>query len=423
MRLLLYGLQNSGATLLALLAGQRPGSIVLPDLWTMHAAPEISDRYDVCVKATVTTAFPLERHVERFRPDLVVMVVRRPVDNLLSLRHKSYAGHDGTLEEKFAIADGHFAERDGIDLVLHFEDVVDAADQLTEPLAAVGWVLPTDATRFPRRPVDMERTIWRRMPELYADVQWGTGEARLDPLASIRLGSASNDEAAIFCSRHAPQLHKYYESRPGVSGRIPVTRTAQDDAALQSLSGFVTGQLALCESAVRSGLLAEAEEITADLIRLAPDRGEVWGARARVLEALGCAGSARDELEIAVEAASTKDARRELLTARARQELRLGNPHGCLEISERIVAEWPGDAGALHGLADACVRLGRAEEGRGYIEQLLERDPRNVQALLVLANAWLALGSVADAVDALLQCLAIAPNFQPAIRKLAELSG
>ncbi len=61
----------------------------------------------------ITTAYPLATHVERFRPDRVVLFLRDPRDNYESLRTKPYRHHSGLMDEKFILLDQLFAERSG----------------------------------------------------------------------------------------------------------------------------------------------------------------------------------------------------------------------------------------------------------------------------------------------------------------------
>ncbi len=78
MRLLIYGMQSSGATTFTLFLAQRPDCLALVDVLNNFAAPRVNTAMDMVVKVTMTTAYPLAVHVERFRPDKIVLFLRDP---------------------------------------------------------------------------------------------------------------------------------------------------------------------------------------------------------------------------------------------------------------------------------------------------------------------------------------------------------
>ena len=124
MRLLVYGMQSSGATAFTLFLAQHPDCLALVDVLNNFAAPRVTTSMDMVVKVTMTTAYPLAVHMERFRPDRVVLLLRDPHDNYQSLKTKNYRNYSGLLDEKFMILDQVFAERDHFDAVIHYEDFI-----------------------------------------------------------------------------------------------------------------------------------------------------------------------------------------------------------------------------------------------------------------------------------------------------------
>lgn len=88
MRLLIHGMQSSGATTFTRTLAERPGCVALVDIANNFAAPRATTTVDFVAKVVVTTAYPLAVHVERFRPDKVVLLLRDPRDNYQSLRTK-----------------------------------------------------------------------------------------------------------------------------------------------------------------------------------------------------------------------------------------------------------------------------------------------------------------------------------------------
>ena len=427
MRIMFYGLQNSGATLLTLLAGQREGSIVIPDLWTMYPAPRVDAGLDACVKVTVTATYPLQRHVEEFRPDHVFLVVRRPVDNIASLWRKSFARHDGTPEEKFAIADAHFAEPDAFSGVVAFEDFVADPSVVTRRLAELGWELPESAADFPRTALQMERHIWAVAPQLYRQAEWGTGQARVQPLRTIRLGNVDDPAAAAFCRAHAPAMHASYEQRRA-AGTLPapvatLKHSALDEVALQGQRNYVGNQLGLFEGLMRAGDGPAALELAVELCALGPDMPEVWNAQVRALEQCGRADEAEAVLTRAVAAAEPGSAQHAALRVHlATRAARAGDLDRCVQIAQQVLDDHPGTVGAHQALADVALRQQRFEDAERHALAVLEVDPRSLNGRRVYADALFGLGQVEAACDWLRSCLAIAPDFQIAARKLARYS-
>ncbi len=58
-RLLVYGMQSSGATAFTLFLAQRPDCLALVDVLNNFAAPRVTTEMDMVVKVTMTTAYPL----------------------------------------------------------------------------------------------------------------------------------------------------------------------------------------------------------------------------------------------------------------------------------------------------------------------------------------------------------------------------
>src|SRR5262249_909922 len=100
MKILLYGMQSSGASTICLLLAQKPNWLGFIDVWSMFAAPTIPAGQDAVAKVVATTGFPLALHKERFQPDATFLVLRHPFDLVSSLERKAYANDDGLMEEK-----------------------------------------------------------------------------------------------------------------------------------------------------------------------------------------------------------------------------------------------------------------------------------------------------------------------------------
>lgn len=425
MRVLVYGLQNSGATLVTLYIGQRPGTLIVPDLWTMFCAPRATFEQDACVKVTITESFPLETHVTAFKPDFKILVVRRPMDNWLSLRKKAFANHNGTIEQKFARVDRAFMHRNRFDAFIVFEDFVSFPAPLSQCLQDAGWALPADAGCYPRTALDMERHIWSTAPYLYDQIQWSVGQARIQPLAQIVLGYNDDPRARSFCERHCPNLHRFYEDHVSKSESCVGKRLihlSQDEDAFQSQQKFVENMLALFESSLRAGNSSTAMEIAEDLCACAPDRPEVWNAKARAHEAAGELPMAEKTLHDALQLSPTDRAPAFHLNL-ARQALRSGKVSDAMEIATRILHEDPDNLPAHLTAAEAQLRARRFESVMDHAERAMALDPRNVNARRLLAESFLGLGRGKEALELFRSCLAITPGYQPAEMRLLQLTG
>lgn len=214
MRVLIYGLQNSGATLFSFFMGQKPASLILPDIWSMYRAPSWNIEADLCVKTTITTTFSIEDHKESFQPDLTILVIRHPEDNYISLRKKHFRNDDGSMEEKFALLDSIFDDYEKFDYVIRFEDFVMNPELIAKELCKLGWDMPPDASRLTRTPHDMEMAVWRSSPELYNLIKWGAGNSRSMPIKDIQLVRSDDQAAHEFSWRHAPRLSETYHNNP-----------------------------------------------------------------------------------------------------------------------------------------------------------------------------------------------------------------
>lgn len=178
MRLLVHGMQSSGATAFTQVLAQRPGCVALIDIPNNYAAPRVSTSLDFVAKAVITTAYPLAVHVERFRPDRTVLLLRDPRDNYASLRTKPYRHHSGLMHEKFQILEGLFLARDGFDAVIHYEDLVARDPAILAAMAALGWPVTEDYFQFRRSYDELLGSLWAAEPALQEEMEVVFGNAR-----------------------------------------------------------------------------------------------------------------------------------------------------------------------------------------------------------------------------------------------------
>ncbi len=216
MRLLIYGMQSSGASTLAMILAQKPMTSAFVDIWTMFAAPALPGEVDVVAKVVVTTAFPLALHQERFQPDRTLLLLRHPVVNYRSLAAKTYRHHCGFMEEKFAILDEVFGQGARFDGVVHYEDLVfDPLGTLAE-VSKLGWPCDSTFLRLARSHRDIVAFNNQRFPFLGDRLQYGSGNYRGGYLKTEHAGLTDLSDAspvAEWCPRIIEHYRRLMEQK------------------------------------------------------------------------------------------------------------------------------------------------------------------------------------------------------------------
>jgi glycosyltransferase involved in cell wall biosynthesis len=100
MRLLIYGMQSSGASLLAFLMSQEPETLAIVDCWGGVVPSFANYAGDIVLKTTVKTDATIAEHVEAFKPDFTILVERNILDVRNSLATKYYRDEGGDLKAK-----------------------------------------------------------------------------------------------------------------------------------------------------------------------------------------------------------------------------------------------------------------------------------------------------------------------------------
>lgn len=213
MRLLVHGMQSSGATAFTRALAERPGCLALVDIANNFAAPRVTSSADFVAKVVVTTAYTLAEHVERFQPDRTILLLRDPRDNYVSLADKNYRHHSGLMDEKFALLDRIFADRALYDATIHYEDFVARSPAVHAALADLGWPIGEENYTFRRDYNDLLGTLWQAEPQLqesmtvvFGNVQ---GKGISDQWRDKRYTPAVEETVARLC----PRLLAYYQTR------------------------------------------------------------------------------------------------------------------------------------------------------------------------------------------------------------------
>lgn len=217
MRLLIHGMQSSGATAFTRVLSERPGCIALVDIPNNFAAPRVTTDLDFVAKAVITTAYPFEVHRERFRPDRSVLLLRDPRDNYQSLRTKPYRHFSGLMEEKFEVLESVFLCRHQFDAVIHYEDVVNRAPTMLVTMADLGWPIQPDYFQFRRSYNELLGSLWEAEPHLQQEMETAFGNARGRELTDRFRDQPWDKTVESRVETLCPKLLEYYRNRPGIN--------------------------------------------------------------------------------------------------------------------------------------------------------------------------------------------------------------
>lgn len=225
-RLLVYGMQSSGATLVAVLLSQDHATLAVPDVFCGQVATPASvfpeDRR-VVTKATVAADRTLGDHLCSFRPDRTVLVLRHPCQTVASLCRKPYASDGGPIDIKLARLEETFAARASFDAVVCYEDVVLQPAVAVDALRTIAPGLTLDAWTMRRHLDEIEgdaRTV-PALDETYITA-WGGGNVsttRIDPHRVFRPVS-TRTRAVVEAA--CPELLRWYDDR--YASRYPTWR-------------------------------------------------------------------------------------------------------------------------------------------------------------------------------------------------------
>jgi hypothetical protein len=132
------------------------------------------------VKVAITTAYPLATHMERFRPDRTILLLRDPRDTYQSLRTKPYRNHSGLMEEKFLALDQLFAERHRFDAVIRYENFVARDPAVPAAINRLGWPVEEAFYKYRRDHNEILKALYDHLPDLWGhmDMTFGNVQGR-----------------------------------------------------------------------------------------------------------------------------------------------------------------------------------------------------------------------------------------------------
>jgi hypothetical protein len=209
MRVLIYGMQSSGASTLAYLMAQKPDCCAFVDIWSMYVAPRLGGAGDVVAKTVVTTAFPLRLHQRRYQPDVTILFLRDPLATYRSLMTKVYRHDDGFVEEKLAVLDRVFRRGRDYDVLVRYEDMTRESGAVEQLCRDVGWKFDRKWLNFPRPLPEIVALNEERYPEIRGRLRYGIGNFRRN-FQSAAAQNAPEDDA-VACVRSAcPSIWAHY---------------------------------------------------------------------------------------------------------------------------------------------------------------------------------------------------------------------
>lgn len=222
MRIFVYGLQSSGASLFTYWLSQLEGYCGVIDLFVREPtprAPRIGCE-NVVLKAVVSNR-NVAKQITRFQPDISILYIRDPYHNYASLSTKPFRDRGGSIDEKFAALDilvGKTRSANSqFDTIIRYEDFIQYPEDIIRKLNAVG--VPVDSSNYVfRRSVDDVVAFTAAHSKLLARAYtktWGTGNIHqidVDSALELKQPDVSHDiEKAM--EKWCPNLLSYYGYR------------------------------------------------------------------------------------------------------------------------------------------------------------------------------------------------------------------
>ena len=218
MRILVYGLQSSGASIITYFLAQKPDTIALLDVFNNEIAPAVKSAKDtdILIKCTINSSIPLKKHLDSFKPDKTILVLRHPYYNYASLKNKQYSGSSFWLDKKFKALEACF-NNEKFDLTLHYEDMVFRPSGFLSQLNNAGFDAKKEFFKFNRTREEILRFNKKNTKLIPDSFRYGPGNihpkrknVRVLPCLAFRWIS-KKDMARI--KKLCPKLCDHYEKQ------------------------------------------------------------------------------------------------------------------------------------------------------------------------------------------------------------------
>ena len=225
MKILIYGMQSSGASLFSYFLAQKPDSLAILDLWIGNEIPELNEAgaKDFIVKCTVNTEVPIERQIEIFNPDRTILLLRCPACNYASLKTKRYKNDSGSIDEKFQSLENSFRNDKIFDLTILYEDFVLDHSTTLNALSSLNFGVKPSFYLFSRSKNDICRFNRESIPwcNLNYEKKWSAGNVHTRASIFGRkyisarkvLRCSDNEEDRSKIGSLCPALLRYYDKK------------------------------------------------------------------------------------------------------------------------------------------------------------------------------------------------------------------
>jgi len=156
MRVLVYGLQSSGASLFTFWLSQLNGYVGVIDLFAGKHPPSMQEvgSENLILKATVSD-LSFDTCVQEFNPDKKILFIRNPYQNYISLKKKSFKNKGGKIDAKFKTLNTLFRKKNMFDAVITYEDFIQNKEEIVRSLNAIEIPVSKDNYFFRRSPEDI----------------------------------------------------------------------------------------------------------------------------------------------------------------------------------------------------------------------------------------------------------------------------
>ena len=237
MRILVYGLQSSGASLITYYIAQREYSLAYLDLYQNEIFPKIPDeiKEDLILKCTISPTVSLAEQINNFKPDKIILVLRDPFTNYASLKLKPYSGSNQELARKLAVLEKVFNAPDIFDTIINYEDFIFKPKLVASQLEKVGITLPIVGHNFQRSKQQIFRYTTEKSKSLGIKIYNRVGNGNIHTkskkvlikkdLAFLWLSKKDQDVIRGLCPKLCNHYDDYLKELPVPSQKILFFRT------------------------------------------------------------------------------------------------------------------------------------------------------------------------------------------------------
>ena len=151
MKILVYGMQSSGASLITYFLAQNKNMLAIVDLWdSVKQIPKLDESIakEIIIKFQIISESHQQKLMSRYQPTKKILVLRHPYYNYVSLRKKHYKDGGGHIDDKFKVLEQAYVDRNKFDLVIYYEDFILHPLKVLKKLEKSGLVVEKSFFRF-----------------------------------------------------------------------------------------------------------------------------------------------------------------------------------------------------------------------------------------------------------------------------------